>query len=66
MFFYKWSFCLLCLCKQSHQTEEEREEEKAVFRVVDDSLWLCIADESCLAPRLLWQQGSAARQKRGK
>lgn len=31
---------------------------------VDDSPWLCIADESCLAPQLLWQPWRAARQKK--
>lgn len=31
---------------------------------VDDSPWLCIADESCLAPQLPWQPGRAARRKK--
>lgn len=30
---------------------------------LDDSPWLCIADESCLAPQLPWQPGSAAKEK---
>ncbi|KAK2879593.1 hypothetical protein Q8A73_023405 [Channa argus] len=48
---------------KSSDREEEREEERVELRVFDGSPWLRIADESCLAPRLLWQPGRAARQK---
>lgn len=40
----------------SHQTDSKRERKREPRSWwVDDSLWLCIADESCLAPQLLWQ-----------
>lgn len=49
----------------SHQTEKRRARRGELCSGwLDDSPWLCIADESCLAPQLLWKPERAARQKK--